>query len=286
MILMKKSIFSRGAAALAAVSMALASCTVSEPDMPKGNASDYKLTSLTAFGLTYMQFSYDKQNRITEIKVDREYICEIEYAGNSSNPSVITITENTERYDSNTDKETIVPESVTEMSNIRCNEQGYIIGHDTREVTYSYSSDYDWETGRYVETVNEYEETWTSTYEYDSNGYMLRYSDDETYTLNWRNGLLMSVDEGGSSTTSYEYSDVDNKLRLWDPHLEYFGPMGVTGFYGKAPAKFVKRQTISDEYGTEIQQFSYSVLDNGLVNMCRTLIDEEEAVVKYNYSKK
>ena len=122
------------------------------------------------------------------------------------------------------------------------------------------------------------------------NGHLIRVHDtdrdSDDRTFNWDGDLVMSVYDG-EVTLRLAYSDVENVNLQWDPNNEILGPMAITGFFGKAPARFVKSAEFSDEYCERIQ-YSYSLLDNGLINMCRVLDSDDpefEPVLNYIYEK-
>lgn len=267
-------------------SLFMCSCTVSEPDVPTGDPSKVRLTAVKSMGITLISVNYDKQGRITKINAGNDIVYNLSYEGTSAAPSeVVTLEYDT--FDVN-DKEVRQKVSETVWTNIRVNSDGYITSCSISETDWDYDTEYDYNTGKWGLTLRD-----TKNDKYDGtlfyhNGHLIKShdTDGEESIYNWDGDLLMYVNDG-DGTLELEYSNVENVNLQWDPNNEILGPIAITGFFGKAPARFIKASKFDGDYGEKIQ-YSYSLLDNGLINMCRVLDSDDpeyEPVLNYIYEK-
>lgn len=261
----------------------MCSCTVSEPEM-EGDPSKVRLVAVKSMGVTLISVNYDNQGRITKINSGNELIYEISYDGVSSAPSKIVCDEYDTFYVNDRDVRQLVSQAV--WDNIQVNSAGYITGCSVSETDWYYETEYDHDTGkaRLVQHSADHD-SYAISASY-SNGHMTKFEDDEDVKVyNWQGDLLTSVFDG--TTLNFTYSNVENVCLQWDPNNEVFGPIAITGFFGKAPSRFVKTAEYDSEYGERIQ-YSYALLDNGLINMCRVLDSYEydfEPVLNFIYEK-
>lgn len=263
----------------------MCSCTVSEPELPGGDPSKVRLVAVKSMGITLISVKYDKQGRISKINAGNEMVFDLSYDGISSTPSKIVTTEY-DTYDVN-DKEVRQKVGETVWSNIHVNSDGYMTDCSVVETEYFFDVVYDYETGKDA-LVARGEETdrYNGTLTYH-NGHLVKSldSDGDCKTYNWDGDLLLSMVDNDGPSISYAYSDAENIHLQWDPNNEIIGPIAITGLFGKAPAKFTKSAEFSD--GERIQ-YSYALLDNGLINMCRVLDSDDpkfEPVLNYIYEK-
>lgn len=266
-----------------ATALGLASCTVSEPDAPKGDASDLRLTGMTAYGIKFMDVEYDGQDRIVCINLGNSMIYNLTYSGNSQVPEQVTAEEYDYTYTED-DEEVTYLSSRDIWTDITTDGNGHITGFRETEVNYErYGS----ESGR---------STGYSRFTYDSEGHLLSMTEttdgiSSTRRYEWADGLLLGYDESGDHPQSavYAYSDVENVNLQWDPNNNTFGPMAITGLFGKAPAKFFKSETLFyNGYRDYSVQYSYTLLDNGLIHLARLYGDDEDGnvVFTFTYEKK
>lgn len=278
-------------AATAVASMALVSCTISEPETPKGEASNLRFKAMTSYGMTLISASYDTQNRITELNWAGDIVYVFSYEGTGRIPSAVMSTEY-EEYDVN-DKTVSKPRIIENWSNIKANNDGYITSFSCIEKLIEWDTRWNDDTEKY-ELVNtgEHMDNWETTLTYDGN--YLTYRDDEyangeheveEYT--WTDGLLMSYTDNDPEYPEwgiYEYSDVDNVLGQWDPNNQAIGALGITGFFGKAPKKFMKSETqYRDDVKESFIQYSYALMENGLIKAVKIADTDEEATMVFNF---
>ncbi len=278
---MKKFLFIAGLALIM-----FSGCTVSEPDMANGEPAKFRLVSVKSMGMTLISVNYDNQGRMTKINYGNEIVYEFSYEGTSTTPSEV-VSLAYETYDVN-DKEVRKLDTKTIWNNIHVNSDGYITGCSVKEWGWYYEDHYNYDTEKYeLVLVSEDFDEYHGTIVYDNHGHIIdatALGDGMTYE--WSGDLLMSASDD-DITVRFTYSDVDNVNLQWDPNNEILGPIAISGFFGKAPAKFVKSAQFSGDMDEKIQ-YSYSLLDNGLINMCRVLSSDNdgfEPVLNYVYER-
>lgn len=265
----------------------LSSCTISEPEESSLTSADGALlSSITLPLMNYPLFKieYDSSNRVTLVQCEDDKL-EISY-----NPLTIIETETDEYWDSENDKEIVYVRNRTEFTNIRLNDKGYIVSMDAYDVGY-WPDRYDPDMGNTVFDPNiESEERYTVTLTYNSAGELTRTASgpDDVTVLNWQNGLLVSYnDVDGSSRTEFEYSDVANVHRQWDPVLGIVGLFSATGFVGVAPVKWVSHVKEVDSYNNVYNEmyFSYYLNKAGLIEKAQNNNEDGKITLRYNYIK-
>lgn len=246
----------------------LSSCTLSEPSEAGQSSTDaskmlLKQVSLP-FGFEKITFEYDSQNRITKIDYFGNLIYEINYESNGSNlPSYIKTTE----YGDNGQIS-----CVTECTDLKFNSQNYLIGYNAKDTDYPYQGNPTY--------------FYSGTFEYSDGHMVSNIVDDESQILEWKNGDLITNKAVGDYVDSFSYSDVANIAGQWDPANTVFGPIACTGWFGKAPAHFMKsvnsREWNSSE--SETTYYSYKLLSNGLISKMRLYHSEDDYSGEWNYS--
>lgn len=259
------------------LALGMGSCTLSEPDAPKGSADSMRLKSITAAGMNMLKVTYDSSNRIVQID-GSEFKYELTYSNVGNQLLSVTWSEYDEYYDSETEKTHMYLSYVNTWNNIQQNDKGYIVSYDYVETSYNGNS------GEVMNTNTGY-----GTMAYDAEGHLVRVTDTDrdayghldtdVITLTWNNGCLMKDSDGNH----YEYSDVPNVNLQWDPFMETTGPLAITGFVGVAPSYFMSKM-VEDDYGYIIQT-AYTLLDNGLIHQCRQFEDGYSMVATYVYEK-
>ncbi len=259
---------------------ALASCTVSEPKAPAGDPESLQFTGISSFGMTLMSVEYDNYNRVTMINFGNEMIYEMAYASDSDViPVSVVSSEYEEGWDYDRDKYVLQLSERDTWSNIHGDSYGKITGFDC------VSEHYDGDATTYVEK-------WRQSYRYDLAGHIIQQrvvdtkgSVDEV-TYEWENGLLMRYydnDTDHHEVGVYEYSDVENVNLQWDPNNQALGPMAITGFFGKAPSRFLKSERITiGDYDNEYYQYAYTLHQNGLINMSK-VVNEDDGTLVFNF---
>jgi len=265
-------------------SLSLASCTVSEPDAPGGDPSALRLKALSSYGVTLMSVDYDQQNRVTAINYGGDETYEFTYQGDSRVPVKIVNTEYEYMWDDDSQKDVRYESSIDTWTGIRATADGrYIASCTSRE----------WQRNSY-----DADKTLVTdmTFMYDSDGHLTRTIEtDNEGTLGreykWQGGLLKSwtdTDHQDVESATYEYSDVDNVNLQWDPNNGMLGPLGITGLFGKAPSKFFKsEETFFNGQRDGYAQYSYTLLDNGLIHAARLNTgDDGTMFFNFVYEKK
>lgn len=283
---------SKAALTAAVAAMALSSCTVSEPELPSGDASSMQLTAITVGGATIMAVDYDTQNRITKINYYNDFTIEISYgASTSTAPEQVVVTDYEDYWDGD-DTVTHLPSEQETWTNIRTNADGYITYYDCSDISWREVYDPETQTNR----REPYEQKSTESYTYDADGHMtqnvLHDFDDfgnpqkliTTYT--WKDGLLLSYaddDTDHNERAEFHYSDVENVHGQWEPHT-HLSALMITGLFGKAPAKFLKSETYYYQgIESETTQYSYALTDNGLIKYAKLLEQGEDMAIVMNY---
>ncbi len=283
---------SKAALTAAVAAMALSSCTVSEPELPSGDASSMQLTAITVGGATIMAVDYDNQNRITKINYYNDFTIEISYgASTSTAPEQVVVTDYEDYWDGD-DTVTHLPSEQETWTNIRTNADGYITYYDCTDVRWDQV--YDPETQTYKRRT--YEQKSTESYTYDANGHMTKnvlhdfddFGNPQTLntTYTWADDLLVSYaddDTDHNERAEFFYSDVENVHGQWEPHT-HLSALMITGFFGKAPAKFLKSETYYYQgVASETTQYSYALTDNGLIKYAKLLEQGEDMAIVMNY---
>lgn len=282
------------------LSTTLTSCTLDDPNTSSDNsvsAEQLQLIGMAAYGLNMMDVSYDNNGRVSEIRFGADNTYTFEYQGSLNVPSTIRA----EFYDFYTvnGMEVKKLEEQDIYANIECNSNGLVTKWDYEETSYCYDINYDYDTEK--ETITEginSKDTGTRTFEYDSDGHMVKqysYDDISGYDVddiyNWENDLLISYgeteDEDHRQWYEIEYSDVNNVHRQWDPNNEIFGPIAITGLFGKAPAKFIKSVTgYSGSYLDDTINYAYTLKENGLIDKCKVSNYDDTMIYTLIYQKK
>lgn len=298
---MTKTLF-RAAALPLIATIALQSCTVSEPDTPSGDASSLLLKQVTCFGIAVMDFDYDNQNRITRIEFGNESSYELTYESGSTRVPSKIISSEYEDFEVNDKPESAITERNI-YTNIRANSAGMITSATVNTTYWDYDIVYadDDMSKEVLKVTREYSdspdhETWS----YDSNGRLLSnttvstdlsgHTITDVITYTWKNGNLVSATDHEYENGFWEYSDVDNTTGQWDPNNQIIGPLAVTGLFGKAPAKFTKsctRTETGNHPSSEAYQYAYALLDNGLINLANIYDSTEHVsmVLKFVYTE-
>lgn len=285
-----KNLLLKGLALIMAISTV--SCTLSEPEVPTGNADSMRLTGMTVSVLNVLKVKYDNVDRITEINFANECVYLLTYEGDETIPSKIVMNEY-DSFDVN-DKEVIKLVANYIWTDIKADAQGHIVQYNADETEYHYNTQYD-ENDKQVLVQDRIEKDHgISSFTYDAKGHLLMShywapddeADGDYNYLNWSGNLITSYGEpAGASNrewTEVEYSDVVNRNLQWDPNNEILGPLAITGFFGVAPEKFIKRVTryYNGEFNGWIE-YAYSLLPNGLINKCR-VADSDNEKMTYN----
>lgn len=278
--------------------LAAASCTVDEPSMPEGDASQLQLSATTSYGLTLSKWEYDDLDRLTEISFG-DIVYSISYVGNTNRPdSIITTIYD---YIEVNDKMIRVVDEVDRWSDIGVTAAGYIAGYRSVDVDYDIHVGWDYEADReIIESITPYTETSLVTLSYDAAGHLVEelesgYDNNGNMTstlttFDWQNGLLVYIcdsDDDHRESKKFEYSDVDNVQFQWDPNNQAFGPLATAGFFGKAPSKFLSKvSTYYNEQLDEESYYAYTLLPNGLIRMAKMTEEDETIVMTFVYRKK
>lgn len=255
---------------IAALGLSLGSCSLAEPEEANGNPDSMQLSEIRCFGLKFLDIDRDVQGRITTITFTNEERFVLDYVGSSTTPSTIVITSWEESYDDN-DHSTLVIDEESTWTNIRTNAAGCIVSYDY-STTYKY-------TGHDNGSCN---------LTYNSKNQLIREVDTDgtVYDYVWDNDCMMRIIEDGETDVAFEYSDVENVNRQWDPLLSFKPMLNVTGLFGVAPKMFAKKT--QDREITV--QTAYSLLPNGLINHLKTVeVDKDESittVLNFVYEKK
>lgn len=258
----------------------VSSCTLSEPDPADGSADQWLLSGLSAYSMPIMKVERDALQRITCIDYPGEVKLEITYRGNATVPETMTQTvyEIYEGYDpeKDADKEYVVVDQISQLRNISCNQQGYIVSYDLEEQYYdTYSAE---------NPLVERDFTAGCRVAYDAAGHILSTPE---MTYEWDGDLLVKAvdkDSDHREVIEFEYSAVANTTGQWEAENEALALVGITGFYGKAPGKYTSKVTFNN--GQSPQYYAYSLLENGLINKARVTEDGETYTVTYHYLKK
>ena len=269
---------------MAALPLMLGSCTLSEPSAADGAADQYLLSSVSTFGIPVFKFSYDAQGRLVEATISNDATYTLEYSGNNRIPDSMMIEEyeEDEVWDENKDewKEVSYMSSRITYSQIKGDES---TGRITSWAVHDESFNYD--------GVNSVVENYTTTFTYDAAGHLTRESDSdgEWSAYDWQGGDLVRGydDDTTSETATIAYTDVENITGQWPLELEFFGPLGNTGFFGTAPKHFPKSMTWHQSGNeTDTKYLAYSLQKNGLIHYVKYTEDGETITETYNYVKK
>ena len=270
---------------IGAAMLCMTSCTLDDPYGDTGGempAQESRISSIKSFGINMIDATYDAQGHLTLIEL-REAITHNLTWTDGKLTRIETI-EWTQEYDYSTDKEINLPTYRDILTNITVDDRGYITGFDSEEFKYSYTYNPDSQQNENTVTGHTFSR---SSMSYDSDGHLCRsVNDGETVSLTWTDGLLMQVvDLSDGETHIYEYSDAVNTHLQWDPMLPAAGGLlNITGLFGTAPARFVKKVTMTDDRGyTDTQQYSYRLQDNGLIHTCRFLSNDNEEILPLTY---
>lgn len=275
-MMMMKNVSIKFVAAAAACVLVMGSCTVSEPELPSGDGSSFRLKSITAMGLTVMKAAYDSSDRISSINFNGDFVYEFTYEGSSRVPSKIVYTEYDE--DDSAEETKRVVSEVDTWTDIRANAGGCITAYKWSERNY-YGERVDLEEG-------------DATLTYDAANHLTNYrlhsttnGTTEDRKFNWSaDGLLLSCDDCDGYAVYFTYSDVDNVNLQWDPFQSAVESLGITGFLGTAPSKFFKTQSDTPETNwSGTLQYAYTLLDNGLIRMGKYYDPDEGAEIVYNF---
>lgn len=255
--------------------LVMASCTLSEPNPADGAADQWLLSGMSAYSIPIMKVERDDLQRITCINYPGEVKLEIAYRGSDTTPESMTQTVYDTYEDYDTEKEYVVVDQIDVLSNIQCNQRGFIVAYDLEEKYYDTRSTENPLTGR--------DYTPGCRVAYDAAGHIL-----STPGMNyeWDGDLLVkAVEKDGDhrEVIEFEYSDTPNTTGQWEAENEALPLVGITGFYGVAPGKYTSKVTFN---GADAQYYAYSLLDNGLINKVRVNDGEETYTVTYNYVKK
>lgn len=284
---------SKAALTAAVAAMALSSCTVSEPELPSGDASSMQLTAITTGGLTIMKIGYDSSDRIESLNYANEFRVEFAYGTSTSTvPETITVSEYEEYYTDNDKYELRLSEQEV-WTNIQSNADGFITYYDCKTTRWNYDN-YNAETGETYATQTV--ERSTENCEYDAAGHLVKnvvcstddlghpQTDVTTYT--WQDDLLTGYSDDDfqhHESATYDYSDVYNTHGQWDPNT-HFGPIMLSGLFGNAPAKFMKKETYYyQNIESETTQFSYALTENGLIKYAKILDGTGDLSLVMNY---
>ncbi len=256
---------------LAALGLTLGSCTLSEPDQEASAPESLQLSSVRCFGFKMMDVDYDAQGRITQISATNEEKIELTYVGTSKVPSTIIISEYDLDYDDD-DRATSLLSEQTTFTNIRANNAGCITYYDYAE----------------KDLRNRQTATGHVTLNYNDKNQLVSEVDEagDVTSYTWTDNCLTRIDEGDGEYINFEYSTVDNTSGQWDPMLSFKPMINITGLFGVAPKKFVKKSVDHDE----AVMIAYNLLPNGMINHAKYVeVDSEESitsVLNFVYSKK
>ncbi len=278
------------ACCLAAASLTLASCTLGEPDNSDSAAEELQLSALTAYGLKMMTVSRDNLNRITEINYSGENIYTLTYSDDSDRATSIVSKQYDYIYDSDSDRDVRKLTESEEWTDIEYNTDGTIATYNyTETIVNAYDSQVlETEKGRATYTyVNGHptRQVWVGT--------ILETNQASTDCINfiWEGDLMTGwtddPNEDNPEWVVFEYSDVDNIHRQWEPNA-FFGPLAITGIFGPAPSKFLKSEEVfSNGASDEFYQYAYALLPNGLIDLAKFADrDGDTLVFNYIYEKK
>lgn len=254
------------------------SCTVSEHDNISADSGQQQLESINAGVIPIMRFSYDTQNRIAEIRMEDQRV-EFSY-----NPLQIKIYEYEERYNGEKDNYEFYLSDVTELYNIKLNAAGCIVSYDTRDTRYYQS--YNNETEGYPD--NKETDEFSSIVSYNSDGYItaIRNSDDDGNAFfNWNGDRLISF-TSDNETYTYEYLDLSNPFKEWNPIIAGHNMIFVSGLFGPAPSWQIKSMTCQGDYETMIEEYAYRMLDNGQISQMKYCDEYDEVLtLTFKYHK-
>lgn len=283
---------SKAALTAAVAAMALSSCTVSEPELPSGDASSMQLTAITTGGLTIMKIGYDSSDRIESINYANEFRVEFAYGTSTSTvPETITVSEYEEYYTDNDKYELRLSEQEV-WTNIQANADGFITYYDCKDTRWEERYDYASNTYDRIPVT----ELYTESCDYDADGHLIknvvRSTDDlghpqtDVTTYTWQDNLLTGYSDDDfqhHESATYDYSDVYNTHGQWDPNTR-FGPIMLSGLFGNAPAKFMKKETYYyQNIESETTQFSYALTENGLIKYAKILDGTGDLSMVMNY---
>lgn len=255
------------------------SCTVSEQnDDISADSGQKQLESINAGVIPMMRFSYDTQNRITEIRTEDQRV-ELSY-----NPLQIKIYEYEERYNDEKDNYEFYLSDVTELYNIKLNASGCIESYDTRDTRYFQSYNYD--IGEYID--NKETDEFSSIVSYNSDGYItaIRNSDDDGNAFfNWNGDRLISFTSDNENYT-YEYLDLSNPFKEWNPIISGHNMIFVSGLFGPAPSWQIESVSCRGDYETMIEKYAYRTFDNGQISQMKYSDEDAEVLtLTFKYRK-
>lgn len=246
-----------GLAVSVAVSL-MSACTVSEPDINKDSTPGGKLQSISILGTNFIVMKYDNAGRLTDIQ---------DWLGGtklqiSYNPLIIVCEEANSSYDG--EEWNVYTQYIDIYEDITLNSDGYITSMKTREQSLDWSGDVKNEDISYQRL------------EYDADGHLVRSYDiedgpDSGIHYEWNSGLLNRIVVGGGDDIervfTYEYSQYSNPTFQWTPLWDDLGLYRLTGFFGKAPSRFVSKVTQTNSWGDiEEASFGYTLNSAGQIS--------------------
>jgi hypothetical protein len=270
---------------LASLPLLMGSCTLDEPKATvdeNGSVSYGRLSSITYLTAPILSFTYDSQNRLTCIKSNNsltdsdEDVIEISY-----DPLTIKITDYTD-YESYYGGSQTVIDEVDTYTDITLNEQGYITSMTGHYTSYNYNQDYD---GNVTTTESHDVELITLTYDSDSHltDIVSHGSEGDSTYLTWKNGCLMSINDGESSF-NFEYDTMDNTYGQWCP-WDGTSRLFMTNLLGKAPVKLVSKTYEQDPDSSDSYEaiYAYKLNSLGQISVMRYSYWGETASYSFNY---
>ena len=254
-------------ALITGISLSIASCHVSDPDIENITDTDQNalLEYITFQNVPIAQYSYDSQNRITEIisipiKVNIEY-----------NPMSITSCE----FDEDNPSEII---EKTIWKDIEVNSQGYI----TKAIIDSY--DFGTHPDNYI-----------VQFKYDTEGHLTEIQRIDEYpsttVLTWdEEGRLLRSSETGSDGNihlEYEYYSTPNTYGQWIPGIQIIDTIiETTGLFGVAPSYLIKSYSFNENNYYFSQYFyNYRLNDKGRIVQSQILSDGYTILLNWHYFK-
>lgn len=229
-------------------------------------------------------FDYDDNNRCISIDWFDSSMYEIKYSTPTAQlPSYV---KTTDYYYYSTDGGTAKKEGkITEWSDLRFNADNCLIGYNVNTTIFNYSGN-----GNVDNPVNTTVDNYTATFGYDDTGRLTSMSiNGIDIQYEWDNGDLRALKENGDTRVLYASSDVVNRAGQWNPLTTIPNPLASLGWYGKAPAHFIKSATypyVNTDY-SQTTNYSYDLLNNGLINEMSECYKEDGAIAgpvwKYSY---
>lgn len=254
-------------ALITGISLSIASCHVSDPDFENIPDTNQKvlIESITFQNVPITQYSYDSQNRITEI-TSMPFKVNIGY-----NPMSLTLCE----FDED-NKSEIIEKST--WKDIEVNTQGYI----TKAVMDVY--EYGTLTDNYI-----------VLFQYDAKGHLTEIQRIDEYpsttVLTWdEEGRLLRSSETGSDGNihlEYEYYSTPNTHGQWVPTIQIINTViEATGLFGVAPSYLIKSYSFNENNYYFSQYFyNYRLNDNGHIVQSQVSSDGYTILLNWHYSK-